>query len=171
MTPKRVRLFLALLVVTSFAAVVHAQAVIIQSNYADSGPVIPRAWEPHYWWAQETVANHEGYISEIGVYMGLNQTPVEATLVIGVNGQQVYANVYKGLKQRYSDSAMVFAVTGTNVHVKHGDTIKITIAPHTQHVMFVPSTKVSAAWSSPTYGPHAKMVMRCFINGTVSPQK
>src|SRR6185503_3225269 len=104
---------------------------------------------------QETVANREGYISEIGVYMGLNQTPVKATLVIGVNDQQVYANVYNDQKQRLSDHAMVFPVTGTNIHVKHGDTIKITIAPHTPYVMFVPSTKVSGAWSSPTYGPHA----------------
>ena len=169
MTPKKVRLLLALLAVTSLAGVVQAQAVVIASNYADAGPVIPRAWDKDLWWAQDTVANHDGYISEIGVYMGLNAVPYAATVVINVNGQKVFAKGYTGLKQRSSDWATVFPVTGTNVHVKHGDTITLSIAPHTLYVTYVPSTKVSPAWSSPTYGPFANMVMRCFINGTTSP--
>jgi hypothetical protein len=169
MTPKRVRFFLALLAVASLAGVVHAQNVVIQSNYVDNGAVVNHAWAKDLWWEQETVANHEGYISEVGVYMGMNTTPYNATLVIKVNDQQVFAKGYQGLTQRSTDWATVFPVTGTNIRVRHGDSIKLTIAPHTANVMYAPSTKVSAAWSSPTYGPFVGKVMRCFINGTVSP--
>lgn len=116
------------------------------------------------------MAVREGYISEIGVYMGLNTIPYEATLVIGVNGHQVFANVYKGLKQRSSDWATVFPVTGSNAHVKHGDTITITIAPYAARHL-CPIDEGQSRLALPAYGPHAKMVMRCFINGTTSPVK
>ena len=168
MTPKRVRLFLALLAVTSLAGLVHAQTVVITSNYADDGPVIHRGWDKDLWWHQDAAANRDGYISEIGIYMGLNTVPYDATLVIYVNGAKVFAHVYKGLQQRSSDWATVFPVTGSNVHVKHGDTIRLSLAPHAP-VNYVSSTKISPAWSIPTYGPFAKMVMRCFITGTTSP--
>lgn len=170
MTPKRLRLFLSLLAAVSLTGVVHAQSVVIASNYAEASPAISHAWEKGYWWQQDVAANHGGYITEIGVHMGSNTVPYEAIVVIKVNGNQVFAHGYKNLTQRQTDWATIFPITGTNILVKHGDTITVTIAPNA-NIMYVPSTTRSRAWSSPTYGPREKQIMRCFINGSVSPLK
>lgn len=165
MAAKLVRLFVALLFVTSGA---QAQSLVIASNYVESGPAITRSFDKDLWWAVDTVALHDGYISEVGVYMGLNQVPYDATLVINVNGHQLFAEAYKGLKQRRTDWATVFPVT-TAVPVKHGDTITITISPRVS-VNVVPATKANPSqWAGPVSGPYAKMIFRCFINGTMWP--
>lgn len=122
-------------------------------------------WAANYTFAQTFTAAETGAISEIAVYAGNNQNPLNLQVTLSSGGTTLFSQAYAGLRQRTNDWALSFPLASPTRMVKKGEVLTLSITPSTSMGMAAVLTD-NPAWPRSNLQGYGNVALKFYVKGS-----